>query len=101
MHKGNAFVRRPFEKAGETFNLLTATVDALQRANLYLAFVPLLCPRKTPYYKVFARPFSKGRVPLAFPRAYSPRTPRVPACPSSRKNEPDEEHIRGGAGGDA
>ena len=65
-----------FEKAGETFNLLTATVDALQRANLYLAFVPLLCPRKTPYYKVFARPFSKGRVPLAYSSRTS-RTPRV------------------------
>ena len=32
--------------------------------NLYLAIVPLLCPRKTPFIKVFARPFSKGRVPL-------------------------------------
>ena len=28
MHKGNAFVRRPFEKAGETFLLLTALVGA-------------------------------------------------------------------------
>ena len=31
MHKGNAFVRRPFEKAGETFRLLDASVGAAAR----------------------------------------------------------------------
>ena len=31
MHKGIAFVRRPFEKAGETFRLLDASVGAAAR----------------------------------------------------------------------
>ena len=46
--------------------------------NHYSAIVPLLCPRKTPYYKVFARPFSKGRVLQA---AYSsPRSSYLELC---------------------
>ena len=40
--------------------------------NFQSAIVSLLCPRKTPFLKVFARPFSKGRVlrVLRVPPAY-------------------------------
>ena len=67
--------------AGETFKL-SEPQSVRGVRNLYSAIVPLLCPRKTPCFKVFARPFSKGRVPLsAYP---SPRTPlRVPRAQAS------------------
>ena len=57
----------------ETFKL-SDPLSVRNERNPYSAIAPLFCPRKTPYFKVFARPFSKGRV---LP-AYSPRTPRVP-----------------------
>ena len=40
------------------------------------------CPRKTPFIKVFARPFSKGRVSprsTAYPSPRPRRTPRIPS----------------------
>ena len=61
------------KKVDENFNLPNPQSVRSVR-NLYSAIVPLLCPRKTPCFKVFAGPFSKGRVllprtPSAFPFA--------------------------------
>ena len=55
-----------FEKAGKTFLLLTVSVGAWWRVKFFFRNRTAALPeRKTPYYKVFARPFSKGRVPLS------------------------------------
>ena len=50
----------PCASTGETFNQQSSQP---------------FCPRNTPFIKVFARPFSKGRVPRV--------SPRIPAFPSS------------------
>ena len=52
--------------AGETSPLPAASVG-VRRVKPLLRNRPAALPRKTPYYKVFAGPFSKGRVPHAFP----------------------------------
>ena len=70
MHKGSAFMRGPLKRRAKLLNCLILSSCAAG-ATFSQQSSQVLCPRKTPYFKVFARPFSKGRV--------SPRIPRVPS----------------------
>ena len=73
------------KKVDENFNLPNPQSVRSGR-NLCSAIVPLLCPRKTPCFKVFAGPFSKGRVLLPrTPSAYSFRV-LLPRSPSPRSS---------------
>ena len=66
----------------ENFNLFTSSVGASQRANLYLAIVPLLCPRKTLSFKALRGVWG------ALSRKRPPRVPLVPASPARTPASP-------------
>ena len=85
----------------ENFNLFTSSVGASQRANLYLAIVPLFCPRKTLSFKAL-----RGGVGGAFSKASPARSPRprVPLVPASPARTPSLSEVAadnglGGSGG--
>ena len=83
------------KKVDENFNLFTSSVGASQRANLYLAIVPLFCPRKTLSFKALRGVWG------ALSRKRPPRVPLVPASPARTPSlsEVAADNGLGGRGG--
>ena len=58
-HKGSAFMRRPFKKVDENFNLLAALVSAHRRAQPLLRNHSAALPEKDSLYQSFRQAFFK------------------------------------------